>query len=199
MLMGLIKPDKGKAQLFDRPIGSAHSREQVSFLPGPPHFFERLKPKELLWYLGTLLGVEKTELRTQIPALISLVGLENAQEKQLRKFSKGMLQRIGLAQALLGDPKLIIMDEPMGGLDPTGRKDVRDIIFSLKERGKTVLFSSHILSDVEQTCDRIAIIIQGTVTKVGKISVFHPVFCDHSDSTYRYYGSCFSPSRCARR
>ncbi len=186
MLLGLIAPDAGSATLLGRSIGSAKSREGVGFLPGPPHFFERLKPAELLQYFGALSGLERRALKRQIPELIALVGLTDAQQKQLRKFSKGMLQRIGLAQALLGDPELIIMDEPMGGLDPAGRKDVRDIIFSLKERGKTVLFSSHILSDVEQTCDRIAIIIDGAVTDVGRISEITEAGSEHVEVVLRF-------------
>jgi len=170
MLMGLITPDVGSATIFDVPISETRARKRVGFLPETPNFYDSLKPVELLHYYGSLYGVERRVRVKRIPELLELVGLADAVDKPLRKFSKGMLQRIGLAQALLPDSELVILDEPQSGLDPFGRKDVRDIIVSLRERGKTVMFSSHILPDVEQICDRIAIIHEGTVRKSGRLS-----------------------------
>ena len=169
MLLGLIRPDGGQARVFGQPIGPAASRNRVGFLAGPPHFPDQLRPSELLHYFGQLRGMPAKRIAERSDELLKLVGLDDARNKAIRKFSKGMIQRIGLAQALMHDPDLLILDEPMGGLDPLGRKDVRDIILSLKARGKTVLFSSHILTDVEEVCDRVAIIVRGQVTKVGSV------------------------------
>ena len=167
ILLGLIFADAGEATMFGAPVGTAQSRSRLGFLAGPPHFYENLRPGELLEYFGRLQGLDGAVLKKRIPELLDRVGLSGAAEKHIRKFSKGMNQRVGLAQALLGDPDLVILDEPMGGLDPMGRKDVRDIIMDLRDRGKTVLFSSHILSDVEEVCDRIAIMVNGRVTRCG--------------------------------
>ncbi len=169
MLLGLITPDGGEAEIMGVPIHSRLARRRVSFLPETPNFYDYLKPEELLDYFGDLYDMDRREKKRRIPELLELVGLAHAKEKQLRKFSKGMLQRIGLAQALLPDADLVILDEPQSGLDPLGRKDVRDIIISQRDRGKTVVLCSHILPDVEQVCDRVAIITQGRVRKVGRL------------------------------
>jgi ABC-2 type transport system ATP-binding protein len=169
MLMGLIRPDRGHATILGDDIRDPRARLRVGFLPESPHFYDYLRPAELLDYFGTVYGIDRHTLRRRIPALMERVGLKGAEGKQLRKFSKGMLQRIGLAQALLPDSELVILDEPQSGLDPLGRKDVRDIIIELRERGRTVLFSSHILPDVEDVCDRVAIMTRGEVVLVGRV------------------------------
>lgn len=178
MLMGLITPDSGSATIHGVPIGDVASRARVGYLPETPHFYDYLRPDEFLRYFGALYRMDKDAVEARIPGLLDRVGLGEARDKQLRKFSKGMLQRIGLAQALLPDSDFVLLDEPQSGLDPMGRKDVRDLILELRDAGKTVLFSSHILHDVEQICDRVAIIVRGLVTKVGPLDEL----VDQSDS-----------------
>lgn len=169
MLMGLIAPDGGEGHIFGEPIRSTTARDRVGFLPETPNFYDYLKPAEILDYYGRLYGMDAASRAKRIPALLDRVGLSHAVDKRLRKFSKGMLQRIGLAQALLPDPDLVLLDEPQSGLDPLGRKDVRDLIVELRDQGKTVVFSSHILHDVEAVCDRVAIITRGLVRKTGPL------------------------------
>jgi ABC-2 type transport system ATP-binding protein len=169
MLTGLIKPDAGQASIFGIDASRALSRARVGFLPETPHFYDYLRADELLSYFAHLYGMDSKVAAKRIPALLERVGLGQVGDKQLRKFSKGMLQRVGLAQALLPDADLVILDEPQSGLDPMGRRDVRQIIEALRDEGKTVLFSSHILPDVEQICDRVAIMVGGTVRKVGRL------------------------------
>jgi ABC-2 type transport system ATP-binding protein len=170
MLMGLIHPDGGSASILGEDIGSTRARRRVGFLPEHPTFYDSLKPGELMDYYADLYGLSRLEKRQRIPALLERVGLSAAVDKPVRKFSKGMLQRLGLAQALLPDSEIVLLDEPQSGLDPMGRKDVRDLIIELGEKGRTVIFSSHILPDVERVCDRIAIIVKGRVTRRGRMS-----------------------------
>lgn len=179
MLMGLITPDAGSASIFGVPVSDVRARLRVGFLPETPNFYDYLKPAELLSYYGELYGLDRKTVKKRVPELLELVGLSGAVDKPIRKFSKGMTQRIGLAQALLPDSELVLLDEPQSGLDPIGRKDVRDIIVSLRDRGKTVVFSSHILNDVEQICDRVAIIVAGRTTRSGRVS-------DMLDTTTRW-------------
>jgi ABC-2 type transport system ATP-binding protein len=169
MMLGLIRPDAGTGHILGVPISESRSRAKVGFLPESPHFYDYLRPAEVLDYFAGLYGMDRHMARRRIPELIERVGLKGAEDKQLRKFSKGMLQRLGLAQALLPDSEIVILDEPQSGLDPLGRKDVRDIIVELKQRGKTVLFSSHVLPDVEHVCDRLAMMVRGRVTLTGTL------------------------------
>lgn len=169
MLMGLIYPTSGKAFLMERPINDVSIRKEIGYLPEQPYFYDYLTAEEFLNFYGGLFEISRTLLVSRIRELLHLVGLTGKEKTQLRKFSKGMLQRIGIAQAIINDPKLIILDEPMSGLDPIGRKEVRDIILHLKGEGKTIFFSSHILPDVEMICDRIGIIGRGNLLNIGRV------------------------------
>jgi ABC-2 type transport system ATP-binding protein len=170
MLMGLIYPSGGTATLFGRPVGDPAAKSKVGFLPESPYFYDYLTSREFLRFYGHLFGLRGRTLDKRVDELLELVGMVHARDLQLRKFSKGMLQRVGIAQALINDPELVILDEPMSGLDPIGRKEVRDLIFRLKESGKTVMFSSHILHDAEMLCDRVAMIIKGKLVACGQVS-----------------------------
>src|SRR4030067_2863150 len=166
--MGLIYPTAGKAWILDKEVGDVEIKNRIGFLPEQPYFYDYLTSREFLLFYGQLFGLAGDELRARMNNLLSLVGLEDASDLQLRKFSKGMLQRIGIAQALINQPDLIVLDEPMSGLDPIGRKEIRDIILRLKDDGKTVFFSTHIISDVEMICDRVGILMKGELVNVGR-------------------------------
>ncbi len=167
MLMGLIRATSGSAKLLGHPIPSRAARAQVGFLPETPYFYDYLTVPELLDLAGRLFGLPGPLRKKRADELIDRVGLGRARHQSLKKFSKGMLQRAGLAQALMNDPALVVLDEPMSGLDPIGRKEVRDLIVSLRDAGKTVFFSTHILSDVEAITDRVAIIARGALSTTG--------------------------------
>jgi len=169
ILLGLLRPTKGEAWLLGKNIKDISSREEVGFLPEQPYFYDYLTAREFLDFYGQLYNLSKQTRRARVNELLELVGLHNAASTQLRKFSRGMLQRIGVAQSLINEPKLIFLDEPMAALDPIGRKQMRDIILRLKSEGKTVLYSSHILSDVEAISDRVAILSQGKLLGVGQL------------------------------
>ena len=169
LLLGLLAPTAGQAWILDRPIEDVTIKQQVGFLPEAPYFYEYLTAEEFLTFYGQLFGLGGAPLTKKVEQLLQMVALADAHRLQLRKFSKGMLQRIGLAQALINDPALVILDEPMSGLDPIGRRDVRDIILGLKEEGKTVFFSTHILPDVEMICDRVGILVRGRLRAVGTV------------------------------
>src|SRR6185312_12633060 len=158
LLMGLVFPTAGYARILGRDWREPQIKAQIGYLPEQPYFYDYLTASELLDYLARLSGVPAAERRRRVTAMLERVGLSESAGVQLRKFSKGMLQRIGIAQAIIHDPKLVFLDEPMSGLDPIGRREVRDLIQSLKDEGKTVFFSTHILSDAEALCDRIAVI-----------------------------------------
>jgi ABC-2 type transport system ATP-binding protein len=170
MLMGLIYPTSGLAKLFGRELGDPQAKARLGFLPESPYFYDYLTSREFLAFYGHLFGLSGGMLVKRIDELLELVGMTHAKDLQLRKFSKGMLQRVGIAQALINDPELVVLDEPMSGLDPIGRKEVRDLILRLKESGKTVLFSSHILHDAEVLCDRVAMILKGRLVACGKVT-----------------------------
>lgn len=170
MLMGLIYPTSGKAWLFGKDIGNAEAKARLGFLPESPYFYDYLTGIEFLQFYGHLFGLRGGSLHRRIDELLDLVGMTHARDLQLRKFSKGMLQRIGIAQALINDPELVVLDEPMSGLDPIGRKEIRDLILRLKETGKTIFFSSHILHDAELLCDRVSILVKGRLVAMGRIS-----------------------------
>lgn len=166
-ILGLIFPERGRIEIFGDSHVLPRCREKIGFLPENPYFYDYLTASEFLDYYSQLFLMKRKERREKIRSLLRLVGLEHAAGLQLRKFSRGMLQRAGLAQALLNNPSLVILDEPLGGLDPLGRKEFRDIIVRLREEGKTVFLSSHILQDIEMICDRVAIIVNGQVLNQG--------------------------------
>jgi len=166
-LMGLIRPTSGSARILGHTIPSREARFKVGFLPEAPYFYDYLTVGELLDLAGRLFGLSASVRKQRAGQLIARVGLERAQSQSLKKFSKGMLQRAGLAQALMNDPELVVLDEPMSGLDPIGRKEVRDLIVELRDQGKTVFFSTHILTDVEAITDQVAIIARGQLQAHG--------------------------------
>src|SRR6266851_5515114 len=170
LLMGLVFPSSGSARILGREWTDPQVKAQVGFLPEQPYFYDHLTAHELLNYYGQLSGVPGNERARRVETTLQRVGLPEVQGVQLRKFSKGMLQRVGIAQAILHDPKLVFLDEPMSGLDPMGRREVRNLIEELKGEGKTVFFSTHILSDAEALCDRVAIIHQGQLRGVGAVA-----------------------------
>jgi len=170
LLMGLMFPTSGSARILDREINDPVMKAQIGFLPEQPYFYDYLTARELLQYYGQLSGIVAKELGRKVNQALQRVGLPDAGAVQLRKFSKGMLQRVGIAQAILHDPKVVFLDEPMSGLDPMGRREVRDLMEQLKHEGKTVFFSTHILSDAEALCDRVAIINKGELQGVGAVA-----------------------------
>ena len=169
MITGLIYPDAGEVEVFGHSSLTTESRRKLGYLPEGPYFYEHLTASELLRYYGHLHGMSGAKLDGRVDELLDRVGLTDARDRQLRKFSKGMRQRAGIAQALINDPELVILDEPQSGLDPVGRKEVRDLIYELREQGKTVVFSSHILVDVEAVCDRVAILQAGELVEVADL------------------------------
>lgn len=170
LLMGLVFPTAGWARILDRDWTDPDIKAQIGFLPEHPYFYDYLTAHELLNYFGQLSGVPAKQRQQRIDEVLQRVGLRDVKGVQLRKFSKGMLQRAGIAQAILHDPKVVFLDEPMSGLDPMGRREVRDLIEQLKHEGKTVFFSTHILSDAEALCDRVAIIYKGELRGVGAVA-----------------------------
>ena len=168
-LLGLIFPTRGEVRLFGLPVTDPAARRRVGFLPENPYLYQYLAPREIMDLCGRLVGMPGHEREIQTKEILRRVGLGSVMDRPLRRFSKGMLQRAGLAQALMGDPELLILDEPMTGLDPIGRKEVRDLILEERTQGRTVMFSSHILSDVEMLCDRVAIVNRGELTAYGSL------------------------------
>lgn len=170
LLMGLIHADAGSASILGRPLQDPAWRHQVGYLPEHPYFYDYLTAREYIEYVGRLFGLDRATRRERQERLLRQVGLARSADVPLRRYSKGMLQRLGLAQALVNDPELILLDEPMSGLDPVGRRLVRDLILDLRRRGKTVFFSTHILSDAETLCDRVAVLREGRLLKAGLLS-----------------------------
>jgi ABC-2 type transport system ATP-binding protein len=167
LLVGLIFPTAGTARILGKSINDISMHRDIGYLPEQPYFYDYLTAAELLDYFARFHEFADTERRERVQRMLKKVGLETAGKIQLRKYSKGMLQRVGLAQAILHDPKVVILDEPMSGLDPVGRREVRDIILELKQEGRTVMFSTHILPDAEMLCDRVGVIVGGKLRGVG--------------------------------
>src|SRR5258708_18556251 len=171
VLMGLVFPTAGSARILDHEWTDPVVKAQIGFLPEQPYFYDHLTAHELLEYYGQLSGVPAKQRKVRVDEVLHQVGLRDVRGVQLRKFSKGMLQRVGIGQAILHDPKLVFFDEPMSGLDPMGRREVRDLMEELKHQGKTVFFSTHILSDAEALCDRVAIIHHGELRGAAAVEV----------------------------
>lgn len=169
LVTGLIRPTAGRVQVFDRAPGDRAARAALGFLPEQPVFYDHLTAEELLTYFAGLCGISGPERRRRTAAVLDEAGLGAARRQPMRQYSRGMLQRVGLAQALINEPKLVILDEPMSGLDPIGRREVRELILRLRDAGRTVLFSSHILSDAETLCSRVAILARGRLVASGAI------------------------------
>ncbi len=167
LLMGLIRPSAGSASILGHDVGETAFRRHVGFLPENPYFYDYLDGREILRFYAKLSGVPAGEREQRVARLLDWVGLAQAADARLRTYSKGMLQRIGIAQALVHDPDVVFLDEPMSGLDPIGRKEIRDLILRLKAEGKTIFMNTHILSDVEMLCDRVAIIVNGRIRYEG--------------------------------
>jgi ABC-2 type transport system ATP-binding protein len=169
LLMQLVFPTAGRASILGRPVGDLAVRHRIGFLPENPYFYDNLTAEELLDYFGSLFGYSPADRRVRTARLLDEVGLGAERRMQLRKYSKGMVQRVGIAQALLNDPEVLFLDEPMSGLDPLGRRDIRELILRMRTRGTTIFFSSHILSDAETLCSRVAIVAGGRLATVGKL------------------------------
>ena len=172
MLLGLVRPSGGRAELLGRPIGDIGVRARIGFLPEHFRFYDWLSAAELVQLHGRLNGVSEDRLRRKVPQLLERVGLGTQHKKPIRSFSKGMMQRVGLAQAMVNDPDILFLDEPTSGLDPAGRKLVRDIIREQRERGATVFLNSHLLGEVEQSCDRVAFIKDGKVLSLYEMGAW---------------------------
>lgn len=172
LLLGIIQPTSGTAKLLGHDLGDRLSRQKIGYLPENAYYYDYLTGWELLDFIGSMFGMDSRLKNDRIAELLDLVGLaqSTARKKQIRQYSKGMVQRVGLAQALINDPELVFLDEPMSGLDPVGRYQIREIILTLKEQGKTVFFNSHILSDVELICDRIGILHKGELIAIGTLN-----------------------------
>jgi len=171
LLMGIIFPTAGSAKILGMDLGDPRMKAQIGFQPEQPYFYDYLSAHELLNYYAQLSGIAAGDRQRSVESVLGRVGLADVSPKlHLRKFSKGMLQRVGIAQAIIHDPKLVFLDEPMSGLDPIGRREVRDLIQSLKDEGKTIFFSTHILSDAESLCDRVAVLHKGELRGVGVIA-----------------------------
>jgi ABC-2 type transport system ATP-binding protein len=170
LLMQLVFPSSGRAEVLGRPLGDVSVKRRIGFLPENPYFYDYLTAEELLIYFASLFGYRGADGKARASRLLDEVGIGAERRLQLRKFSKGMVQRVGIAQALINEPELVILDEPMSGLDPLGRRDVRSLILRLRDRGCTVFFSSHVLSDAEALCNRVAILAKGTLVTAGRLS-----------------------------
>ena len=171
ILMSLLFPDAGSAKILGRDISDRSMHSRIGYCPENPYFYDYLSASELMLYFGRLAGLSIAEAKVKRDSLLDLVGIEERDRgRQLRKYSKGMLQRVGIAQALIGEPEVVFLDEPMSGLDPIGRRDVRNLVASLRTKGVTVFMSTHILSDIEALCDNVAIMRKGRLAATGRLS-----------------------------
>jgi ABC-2 type transport system ATP-binding protein len=170
LLMQLVFPTSGTAKILGKPVGDVSVKRRIGFLPENPYFYDNLTAEELLSYFASLFGYRGEERRKRVSRLLDEVGVGGERRLQLRKFSKGMIQRVGLAQAIVNDPEVVFLDEPMSGLDPLGRREVRQLILRLRDEGRTVFFSSHILADAEALCSRIAIVAKGRLMAAGSLA-----------------------------
>jgi len=168
-LLGLIFPDDGTVKVLGREPGDTEVKHQISYLPESPYFYEHMSAKEVISFYASLFGLTGADRDKRVDYLIELVGLKSAGNKPLRAFSKGMLQRVGIAQSLVNDPKILFFDEPTSGLDPIAHRDIRDLILHLKNEGRTLFLSSHQLSDVEMVCDRVSILYRGKIRRIGRV------------------------------
>ena len=169
IVLGLVSPTRGRTEIFGRDSRLVESREAVGFLPENPYFYEFLTGTETLRFFGQLCGLSGASLKKRVDEMLEVVGLTDARDRHLRGYSKGMLQRIGLAQALINEPKLVVLDEPTAGVDPTGSRQIRDLIVDLQRRGITVLLSSHLLVQVQEVCDRVGILAGGVLVREGRL------------------------------
>jgi len=170
LLMQLIFPTSGRAEILGSPVGNVAMRRRIGYLPENPTFYDYLTAEELLEYFARLFGIGAADRKKRVSGILDRVGIAGERRLQLRKFSKGMIQRVGIAQALINDPEVIFLDEPMSGLDPLGRRDVRTLILELRDQGRTVFFSSHILADAEALCSRVAVVAGGQLAASGKLT-----------------------------
>jgi ABC-2 type transport system ATP-binding protein len=171
ILLGLVTPTAGTSEIFGVPSAQVKSRTDVGFLPENPYFYKFLTGAETISFYGKLCGLGGSTLRARVTELLELVGLQDAGDRRISGYSKGMLQRIGLAQAMVHDPRLLILDEPTAGVDPAGSRQIRDLILRLKDRGKTVLLTSHLLEQVQEVCDRVGILAKGELVREGSLDI----------------------------
>jgi ABC-2 type transport system ATP-binding protein len=189
LLMGIVFPTSGSATILGKHFRDPDIKKRIGFLPEQPYFYDYLSAPELLDYYARLSGMAAVDRKARIPQLLERVGLGDVGNKQLRKFSKGMLQRVGIAQAIIHDPEVLFLDEPMSGLDPLGRHEVRELIQSLKDAGKTIFFSTHILSDAEALCDRVAVIHKGELRGLGVMNELRSSGGDKSEIIWQGAGA----------
>jgi ABC-2 type transport system ATP-binding protein len=192
LLVGLIFPTSGTARILGKPISDIEMHQEIGYLPEQPYFYDHLTAAELLDYFARIHNLKGADRRERVERMLKKVGLETAGKIQLRKYSKGMLQRVGLAQAILHDPQVVILDEPMSGLDPVGRREVRDIILELRREGRTVMFSTHILSDAEMLCDRVGVIVGGKLRGVGAPGEIVEMKAQGMEILFEYAGNAAS-------
>ena len=202
IILGLVIPDQGSVRIFGEPGDRGASRASVGFLPESPYFYKFLTGEETLRFYGKLSGLRGSSLKNRVEEMLELVGLTNARGRRLAGYSKGMLQRIGLAQALIYDPRLVVLDEPTAGVDPAGSREIRDLIMDLKHRGITVLLSSHLLAQAQEICDRIGILADGVLVREGRLQDLiaienqtELVIADASDELVREIESCIGRSK----
>ncbi len=180
IILGFVPLTKGKVELMEKPVGDEDVKNRIGYLPENPYFYDYLTGEELLRYMGELHGLNGKGLSSRIDELLEKVKMSHARKVQMRKYSKGMLQRVGVAQALINDPDFLILDEPMSGLDPIGQREIKELILEEKKKGKTILLSSHMLSDVEALCDRVGVIMGGRVVKTGELGkLFEEIDTDY--------------------